>query len=178
MHTKIPSRLTLITALVAAATLALAGCAATTEPLNEPATAGESVTITDAWVKTADEGMTAAFGEIVNTSSSDITLLSASTAAAGMMELHETVDDGTGTMSMQERDGGFSIPAGSSLTLEPGGNHLMLMGLTAPILAGDEVSFTLAFSDGSEFAFTAPAKDYSGANENYVGDGMDMEGDD
>ncbi len=53
----------------------------------------------------------------------------------------------------------------------------MLMGLQKPLVAGEETSFTLTFSDDSTYTFTAPVKDYSGANETYEGDGgmkMDM----
>ena len=91
-----------------------------------------------------------------------------------MVELHETVANDSGEMVMQPKEGGFVIPAGGTLTLEPGANHIMLMGLAKPIVAGDEVSFTLTFADGSTYTFTAPAKDFTGANENYVGGDMDM----
>lgn len=46
--------------------------------------------------------------------------------------------------------------------------------LHAPLAAGEEATFTLTFSDGSTIDFTAPVKDYTGANEEYVGDDMDM----
>lgn len=177
MNTLTTRRPAAILALAAAAVLALTGCATTgPEPVAvEAATAGQNVTITDAWVKAADEGMSAAFGEFANIGDSDVTLVSVTSPASTSMELHETVDDGTGTMAMREKDGGFTIPSDDTLTLEPGGNHLMLMDLTAPIVAGDEIEVTLIFSDGSQYTFTAPAKDYSGANENYVGDDMDMD---
>lgn len=159
--------------VVAAASLLLAGCAA---PAAEAPVAVESdsVTITDAWVKSADEGMSAAFGILSNDGDTDVTLVSASTEASPMVELHETVMNDSGEMIMQPKEGGFVIPAGGTFALEPGGNHIMLMGLTAPIKAGDEVTFTLTFSDGSTYTFTAPAKDFSGANENYEGGDMDM----
>jgi len=177
MNTRIIRRPAAVIALGAAAALALAGCAtATPEQGAEPAVAGQSVTITDAWVKAADEGMSAAFGDLANTGDSDVTLVSVTSPASTSMQLHETVDDGSGSMVMQEKEGGFTIPAGGALTLEPGGNHLMLMDLTAPIVAGDEIEFTLTFSDGSDYTFTAPAKDYSGANETYTGDDMKMGG--
>ena len=179
MNTLTVRRPAVVFALAAAAALALAGCATTTpDQAAGPTTAGQSVTITDAWVKATDEGMSAAFGELASTGDSDVTLVSATSTASTSMQLHETVDNGSGSMVMQEKDGGFTIPAGGALTLEPGGNHLMLMGLTAPIVAGDEIEFTLTFSDGSDYTFTAPAKDYSGANETYTGDDMNMGGDD
>ena len=61
------------------------------------------------------------------------------------MQLHEVVDD-----KMRQVDGGFVIPAGGSLTLQPGGFHLMFMGITSPIKAGDDVSVTITMSDKSQ----------------------------
>lgn len=154
-------------ALVAAALLALTGCASTA-PSSEPTTtAGASVTMADAWVKSAEEGMSAAFGVLSNDGDQDVTVVSAETEASGMVQLHETVENESGEMVMREKDGGFVIPAGGTLTLEPGANHIMLMDLAAPLTAGDEVAFVLTFSDGSSYEFTAPVKDYTGANENY-----------
>lgn len=164
-------------ALVAAALLALTGCASTTAPAASPsaAPAGDSVTIADAWVKSAESGMSAAFGTLNNASDEDVTVVSAESPASTMLELHETVENDAGEMVMQQKEGGFVIPAGGSFALEPGGNHIMLMDLAAPLAAGDEATFTLTFSDGSTYEFTAPVKDYSGANENYEGDDMDMD---
>lgn len=162
--------------LLAAAALALSGCASTAAPAETPtASAGQSVTITDAWVKAAESGMSAAFGTLENTSGHDITLVSAESPASTMLELHETVENDSGEMVMQQKEGGFVIPAGGSVALEPGGNHIMLMDLVSPLVAGEEATFTLTFSDDSTYEFTAPVKDYSGANENYEGGDMDMD---
>ncbi|MBB2975936.1 hypothetical protein FHX49_001503 [Microbacterium endophyticum] len=162
--------------LLAAAAVALTGCASTTDssPSDSPLPAGGTVTISDAWVKAADSGMSAAFGELTNAGTADATIVSISSDAATSLQLHETVENDSGDMVMQEKEGGFVIPAGGTLTLEPGGNHFMLMDLTEPLVAGDDVSFTVTFSDDSTYEFTAPVKDYSGANENYEDDGMDM----
>jgi copper(I)-binding protein len=168
-------------ALLAVGALALTGCssddaasaAADTAPAassGSSATAGDSVTVSDPWVKAADEGMSAAFGEITNNGSQEVTIVSATSDASTMLELHETVDDGTGAMTMQEKDGGFVIGAGETLDLEPGGNHLMFMDLVDPLEAGEEVTVTLRFSDDSTAEITAPVKDYAGANESYSGD--------
>lgn len=164
-----------LTALVAVSLLALTGCA-TSEAPAESAPAGETVTIDDAWVKATDEDMSAAFGTLNNSGADAVTIVSAETEAAGMVELHETVENEAGEMVMREIEGGFSIPADGSFELTPGANHIMLMGLTGALSAGDEVTVTLTFSDDSTYEFTAPVKDYSGANENYEGDdheGMD-----
>ncbi|MGO1737000.1 MAG: copper chaperone PCu(A)C [Leucobacter sp.] len=161
------------------ALLALTGCSTadtggTSTQQEEPAAqtqAADAVTMEDAWVKAAEPGdMTAAFGTLENTSDADVTVVAVESSASQMMELHETVADDSGQMVMREVEGGFTIPANDHLHLEPGGNHLMLMELPEAIAAGEEVTFTLTFSDGSTLEFTAVAKDYAGANETYEGD--------
>jgi copper(I)-binding protein len=166
--------------VLAAVALALAGCGTTAgaspdgaDGAAEPA--GQSVTLADGWVKAADSGMSAAFGELTNAGPDDVTVVSATTEASSMLELHETVENESGEMIMREIEGGFVIPAGDTLTLAPGGSHIMLMDLTDPLEAGEEATFTLTFADDSTFEFTAPVKDYSGANENYVGGDAEMD---
>lgn len=172
---RIPARLG---ALAILATLSLSACASTGEEVEQtPAAAAGDITITDPWVKTAESGMSAAFGKLTNGTDATVVLVSAETPASPMNELHETLADESGGMSMSQKDGGFEIAPGETLTLEPGGNHIMLMDVTEPIVAGDQVDFTLTFEDGSTFDFTADAKDYTGANEEYAGDdeSMDMD---
>ena len=165
----------------AALMLALSGCAGATEApaaSTDSAAAADTLTMTDAWVKANESGMTGAFGLLENSGTADITVVSAETSAASMIELHETVTNDAGDMVMQEKPDGFVVPAGGSIELAPGGNHIMLMGLTGALTAGDETTFTLTLDDGSSFEFSAPVKDYTGANETYEGDTeMDMDTD-
>ena len=130
--------------------------------------AASHLVIEDPWVKAGDAGMTAAFGELVNTGDRDVTVLSATSSASPVMELHETVRNTTGEMVMREVAGGFVIAAGETYSLRPGADHLMLMDLVTPIRAGDEVEFSLVLDDGSDLTFSAMVKDFAGANENYV----------
>ncbi|GAA1325423.1 hypothetical protein GCM10009592_09900 [Brachybacterium rhamnosum] len=133
-----------------------------------------TLSLADAWVKAVESGMSGLFGTLSNASSSAVTLVGAASSAAGMVQLHETNADGSGGMSMKEREGGFAIPAGGELRLEPGGDHIMLMDLTAPLLAGDAVDVTLHFAGGAELPVTATVKDFAGAQENYSpSDGSD-----
>ncbi|TDW29845.1 copper chaperone PCu(A)C [Cryobacterium psychrophilum] len=161
--------------------LALTGCAgagSAAAPASTPAeaVAADALNVTDAWVKAADTGMSAAFGILENSGTTVVTVVSAESPAAGMLELHETVVNDAGDMVMQKKQTGFVVPAGGSLTLAPGGNHIMFMALTGPINAGDEITVTLTLSDGSASEFTAAAKDFSGANETYTGEmNMDTE---
>ncbi|WP_105035239.1 copper chaperone PCu(A)C [Cryobacterium aureum] len=162
-------RLVIVAAL---ALLALSGCAAPAATTDSPAPAAaapeaESLTIADPWIKSAEMGMSAAFATLKNESDTDITVVSAESSAATTIELHETVEDDSGAMVMQQIEGGFIVPANGTYELAPGANHLMLRGLTAPLVAGVDSTFTLTLSDGSTVDFTAPAKDYSGANESY-----------
>ncbi len=49
----------------------------------------------------------------------------------------------------------------------PGGDHLMLMGLTAPLSAGSDIELTVQFEDGSTLPVTVQVRDFAGANEEY-----------
>ncbi|MGP9536588.1 copper chaperone PCu(A)C [Brachybacterium sp. AOP43-C2-M15] len=128
---------------------------------------GGGLTVTDPWIKAAASGMSAAFGTVTNGTDQDLVLVAATTPVSPAVELHETASDGSGGMSMREKEGGFALPAGEELVLEPGGNHLMLMDLAEPLLPGDEVELTLEFEDGTEHPFTATVKDFAGAQEQY-----------
>ncbi|MBM7075456.1 copper chaperone PCu(A)C [Micromonospora humida] len=144
-------------------------------PSTSASAAAGVVTVRDPWVKAADKGMTAAFGTLVNDGDTDVTLTSATTSISAM-ELHEMAMK-DGKMVMQQKQGGIVIKAKSTHALEPGGDHLMLMDITKPVQAGDELTFTLTFSDGKTQQFTAVAKPFTGAQETYApGHGEPMPG--
>lgn len=113
--------------------------------------------------------MTPVFGTLRNESDSDLQLVGASTSVSDKAELHETVVGPSGAASMQKREGGFAIPAGEALVLEPGGNHIMLMGLRDPITTGQQVTVTLEFEDGTTTEMVVPGRSFEGGNEQYQG---------
>ncbi|MDO3703112.1 copper chaperone PCu(A)C [Micromonospora sp. C28SCA-DRY-2] len=158
----------LATALLAAATAGCAGdapAAPSPSVSASPSPAAGVLGVRDPWVKAADTGMTAAFGTLVNDGVTDVTITAAATDVSPM-ELHEmTMKDGR--MVMRAKPGGIVVRAKSSHVLEPGGDHLMLMDLTRPVRAGDELTFTLTFADGRTQTFTAVAKPFTGAQESY-----------
>lgn len=127
-----------------------------------------ALTVTDGWVKAADSGMTGGFGILKNTGSTDLTVVSATSPVAAMMELHETVSNGSGGTVMRAKQGGFVVPAGASLELKPGGNHVMFMSLTSALKSGTTTTYTLKLADGSTLAVTAPVRTFSGAQESYA----------
>jgi copper(I)-binding protein len=80
-------------------------------------------------------------------------LISASSPAAGKVEIHEMKMDG-GVMKMREIPGGVPIEAGKSVSLAPGGYHLMLMDLKAPLKQGDKVPVTMTFEKAGKIDVT------------------------
>lgn len=123
-----------------------------------------------AWVRTTtgtkDASMSAAFLTIVNPGATDVRLISAECADAGMVQIHEMVkvDD---KLVMQEAKDGAVVPAGSHLHLAPGSDHIMLMKLSRELAVGDQVELTLRFSDGSSLPVTAPVKDFVEEEDHY-----------
>ncbi len=142
-----------------------------------PATAEQaaSVSITDPWVKAADSGMTAAFGTLVNAGSEDVVVTAATSDITSAMELHETVENQDGSMAMQPKEGGFTIPAGGEHELSPGGDHLMIMDLNRALEPGQDVTITLTLEDGSTTDVQATVKNFTGADEEYQSGDMDMD---
>ena len=75
-------------------------------------------------------------------------LLGASTAVAERVELHSMTMDGD-VMRMRALDA-IDLPAGRSVALKPGGTHLMLVGLKAPLKAGEKFPLKLRFEKAGE----------------------------
>lgn len=162
-----------IAGIVAAAVLSLTALVACGDD-SKPPTQAESVTVSEQWVKAADSGMTAAFGELANSSDSDVRLVAVSSPTTGQMEIHEMATGDNGAMVMREKEGGLVIPGNGSHSLEPGGDHLMFMDIPAPVTAGQTVDFTLTFDDGSTQDVQAQVRDFSGNQENYDPSTTDM----
>lgn len=127
------------------------------------------LTVSDAWVKAAPSGMTGAFATLANDGDSALRLASVTTDRAGTVELHETVTDGSGGTTMRPRKGGFTIASHGTHRLAPGGDHVMLMGLTGALAPGEQVELVLHLGDGSTRTVTALVKDFTGADEKYAG---------
>jgi copper(I)-binding protein len=144
------------------------GAAASTTAASSASTAG--LTLADPYVRVAPSGMTGLFGVLTNATGSDITVVSGSSPAASMVELHEVamVD---GAMKMRPKAGGFVVPANGTHVLKPGSDHIMLMGLAGPIAAGQTVAVTLKTADGATVTATAIGKDIAAGNETYAPSG-------
>lgn len=106
----------------------------------------------------------AAYMSLKNISEKDLLLVSVSVpeSVARDAQLHHTImeDD---MMRMQELEAGVRIESGGSVEFMPGGKHIMLMGLTGPLVEGQTVVITFEFEDGSVLAHSFMVKDASNA---------------
>jgi copper(I)-binding protein len=106
-----------------------------------------SLSLTDLWTRaTPPKAPTAAgYLTITNTGKEADRLISAISPAAEKGELHiMQVKDGV--MTMHPVDGGIAIPAGGSVTLAPGGFHLMFTTMKDTLKEGDKLPVTLTFA--------------------------------
>lgn len=81
---------------------------------------------------------------VTNKGAAEDRLISVSSPAAGAVQVHEMKMEGN-IMRMREIEGGLAIPPGATVTLAPGGLHLMMMGLKEPLKQGERVPVTLVF---------------------------------
>jgi periplasmic copper chaperone A len=109
-----------------------------------PVVSGE-LTVSGAWVRAAQAGATsAAYLTLANGQAVHDALLGVSaTDVTDSASIHETTSDGSGMTGMQHIDS-IEIPSGGTVALEPGGFHIMLMGLKHDLKPGDRVTLVLA----------------------------------
>ena len=119
--------------LLLAAALA---CAASTSSAQAP-----GVTVSGAWARATMPGqpVSGAYFDIVSAEGG--ALVGASSPAAGVVEVHQMQLDG-GVMKMRAMPR-LPLPAGKTVSLKPGGYHVMLMDLKQPLREGDKVALTL-----------------------------------
>jgi copper(I)-binding protein len=97
----------------------------------------------------------AAFMMIENIGDADDRLIGATSPAAQMVQLHTHREEG-GVMKMVHVEDGFEVPAGETLMLQRGGNHVMFMGLTESFEQGKVIPLTLIFEKSGEITVDVP----------------------
>jgi periplasmic copper chaperone A len=112
-----------------------------------PSLAAAQVTVTEAWVRGTVPGQRATGAFMTLASTQPVTLVAVRSPIATSAEIHEMKMDG-GVMKMRAVE---RVPLGPNapLKLDPGGYHLMLVGLAKPVAEGDKVAITLTFEDRS-----------------------------
>lgn len=98
-----------------------------------------------------------AYLKITNAGSRSDTLLSVGGSAAERIELQEQFHDGA-IMRMRKVDGGLEIAAGATKTLEPGGHHITLIGVAAPLNEGGKIALKLEFEHAGEISINVPIR--------------------
>jgi hypothetical protein len=124
-----------------------------------PAASPAGLTVGDAWVRAAPTtgGPTGAYLVIVNPAGQADALISVSSPAAGMVQMHQTTTDMNGMTGMSEIPR-LDVPAGATVRLAPGGYHLMMMGLKAPLAVGATVELDLVFEHAGKVVVQAAVR--------------------
>jgi len=124
-----------------------------------------AIKIENAYVRATAPGQPAAgaFMKIDNSGAAD-QLVSASSPAAGEVQLHQMSMEGNVMKMGQVKD--IAVPANGSVDLKPGGYHIMLMNIKAPLKVGETVPVKLKFAKAGEVEVKLPV--------NAVSSGMNM----
>ena len=130
--------------VVGLAMLALMACTASTQ---------SGVEITEAWSPAAPPGAAAiaVYARIVM--HQDDTLLRVSSSKASAAEVHTTLEEG-GMMRMRQLDK-LDLKRGETVSFQPGGMHLMLMGVSEPLSPGAALDVTFHFANAGDVTVTA-----------------------
>lgn len=126
--------------------------------------AAPDIQLGDAWARatTAGKSATTAYLTIANRGAADDALVGV-TSASGTAQVHSTSMEG-GIMRMRALER-LPIPSGEAVNLAPGGTHVMLTGLKAPLAAGDRLELTLRFEKSGKRTVAASVQPSSGAGK-------------
>ena len=127
------------------------------EYIHSLATTPSRVEVHQAWVRPPNPAVdvAAAYMTLVNTADEPVSLMAVSSPHANIVEMHETTTvDGVASM---QKVAGVRIPARGTVALQPGGAHLMLVGLARPLPRALEL--TLRFDDGRTVTTSAAVRD-------------------
>jgi periplasmic copper chaperone A len=127
--------------------------------------------IENAFARPTPGGATVAVGyvTIVNGGSTPDRLVSATSDISAKTQIHEMKMD-NGVMEMRELTDGLAIPAGATVALHPGGDHIMFVDLKHPVKPGDVIHTTLTFEKAGKV--DVPFKAAAGMGAMSPGGGM------
>jgi len=145
----------------------------------EEVKAGDLV-ISQAWGRATPKGAKVAGGYVTieNKGAAPDRLLGGSGDFAGKVEVHEMAMD-NGVMKMRPLEKGLAIEPGKTVKLAPGGNHLMMLDLKAPLKQGDKVPLTLEFEKAGKVTLSLEVQGVGAqgpAAAGRSGDQMKMQG--
>ncbi|MEL0198301.1 MAG: copper chaperone PCu(A)C [Rhodobiaceae bacterium] len=119
----------------------------------------EGLKASDVQIRATAPGMTATGGYVTihNHSDEAARLVGVASDFAAKPEIHTMMHE-NGVMKMRALPDGIEIPAGGMVELAPGGLHLMLMGLTRTLQAGQMLEVELTFASGKTRRLSAHVK--------------------
>lgn len=113
--------------------------------------------IAQPWARATPKGAVAgaAYMTITNTGKTPDKVNCVSSDASAQCQIH-TMSMDNGVMKMRPVEGGLEIKPGETVTLAPGGLHMMLVNLKHPLEAGQSVMATLKFDNAGAVDVTYP----------------------
>jgi copper(I)-binding protein len=117
----------------------------------------QTVDIQGAWARATVQGQKASGAYMQLTAKDATQLVRVSTPVAGVSEAHEMKMEGD-VMKMRALNQGLELPAGKAVELKPGGIHIMLMDLKAPLVKGSTIALTLVFKNAKGVESTKELK--------------------
>jgi periplasmic copper chaperone A len=122
----------------------------------------------DAWCRPTPNGVFVGGCYVTLVSSRDDRLVSVASPLSPVLEIHEMRMDGD-MMRMNPLPEGLPLPAGETVQMRPGAEHLMLMALSAPLAEGETVPLTLTFAEAAEVTVEAQVRQPDGAAADHGG---------
>ena len=136
-----------------------AGTPSGTSSSPTPTAIADGLIVTDAWVRPpmGPDRPGAGYLTITNTFGADDVLIGVSSPVATSVEMHETMAEDSGKVGMTPLDR-IDVKVGSVVKLEPGGYHLMLMGVAGMPPVGGTVQLTLTFQHAGDVVVQAEVR--------------------
>ncbi len=116
-----------------------------------------TITVEQPWARATPAGAItgAVYMTLTNKTKDQDRLTAASSDVAAKVQIHQ-MSVVNGVMKMRQLVDGLAIPAGGSVTLKPGGYHVMLIGLKKQLIAGQTLPLTLTFAKAGNVSITVP----------------------
>ena len=109
--------------------------------------ASAEIVVEDAWARATPPGFGkgAVYLELANDGRRSTTLVSVDTDRVPRAELHQTIEEGGNSRMVHTPE--VIVPAGEGVSFEPGGRHVMLMGVEESLEEGEKFTITLNTED-------------------------------
>ena len=175
-----------VSRVLAAAFAALAGQLLPAQLARAAAVAVGSIHISQAWARATPKGAAAgaAYMTVTNKGAASDRVSCVSDDASAQCQIHSMTMD-NGVMQMRPVEGGLEIKPGETMTLKPGGFHIMLLDLKHPLEPGQSLKATLKFDHAGsvdvDYPIAAigapmPGAAAGGGSMMMQGGGMNMQG--